>query len=102
MRIGIAGGWRGIERCSYLDAASRGVLLAGDENAFGDLGEVEGLSAFDSSFAAGEGEQPVDEPLLSLAEGERFLACGPQALVGGVGISERDLQERALAGERGS
>ena len=39
---GIAGGWRGIERCSYLDAASRGVLLAGDENAFRDLGEVEG------------------------------------------------------------
>ena len=102
MRIGIAGGGRGIERCSYLDAAPRGLLLAGDEHAFGDLGEVEGFPAFDPSLAACEGEEPVDEPLLPLTEGEGFLACGAEALGGGVGIGERDLQQRALAGERGS
>lgn len=84
----VAGSGRGIERCSYLDAASRRLLLAGKEYAVGDLGEVKEFPAFDPPLAACEGEQPVDKPRLPFSKGEGFFACGAEALCAGVRIGE--------------
>ena len=68
------------------------------QNGFADLGEVGSLTVVESAFAAGEGEEGLDQGLLLPVGGEERLAGRSPHLRGG-GIAEGDLDQGALPGE---
>ena len=70
------------------------------ERLCGDRGEVDRLAAVEAALAAREHEQRVDQAFLVLAGREHLAQHGAQPFVAGVGVGERDLDQRALVGER--
>ncbi len=68
----------------------------------GGLGQVGGFAVADASFAAGQGEQCLQEALLVDAGFEEFLAGGAPLLDGCAGVAQRYLQQGAVEGERGA
>ena len=70
--------------------------LDGFERLRGDRGEVDRFAIVEAALAAGEHEQRVDQAFLLLAGGEDLAEHRAQPLAAGVGVGERDLDQRAL------
>ena len=67
----------------------------------GETGQVQGVPAGDPALAGGKGKKCTDEPFLVFAENKGFLADRAQRVRVGVGIGERDFEQRAQPRERG-
>jgi len=79
-----------------------GLGAGGVQAGRGGLGQVGGFAVADASFAAGQGEQCLQEALLVDAGFEEFLAGGAPLLDGCAGVAQRYLQQGAVEGERGA
>jgi hypothetical protein len=84
-----------------VDALAFGFLLAAENDALGQLAEIEGFPALDTPLAGREREQRVDQPLLLGAELQRLLAGGSQGVRVGVwvGPSEEIIEGSAELGQ---
>ena len=76
--------------------------LVGVEDLAGHGGEVDGLLVVETSLAAGQGEEGVDQPLLFPARFEDLLAGGAQRVEGDVRVGERDLEHGPIHGQGGA
>ena len=65
-------------------------------------GEVDGLVLGQPAFAAGEGEQGLDQARLLVAGGEHLLGGATPRDGRRAGVVERDLEDGALGGQRGA
>jgi hypothetical protein len=76
-----------------------GLGLGGD--APDEVGEVDGDGVGEALFAAGQGQQPVDEPFVALVDGQQVGAELAQRLAG-LRVLQGDLDEGAVDGQRGA
>ncbi len=67
----------------------------------GNGGQVGELALVEAGLAAGQREQGLDEVFLLSIGGEQFLADGLPGAGGGGRVGEGDLEQGALAGQRG-
>jgi hypothetical protein len=81
-------------------AADRGT--GGGQGGAGDGGQVGGLAFAGAGFAAGQGEQRLDEAFLLGVGGEQFPADGLPGAGGGGRVGEGDLQQGAFPGQGGA
>jgi hypothetical protein len=84
----------GCERDLHGQAACRDLLAPPGEHVAGDRRQVERHPAGEAALAAGQDEQRLDQPFLLGAGGERALAGGAQRPGRGVGVPQRDLEQR--------
>src|SRR5689334_9063046 len=82
------------------EAADRGA--GGGQGFAGDGRQVEGLGLAGPGFAAGQGEQRLDEAFLLGVGGEQVLADGLPGGGGGGGVGEGDLEQGAFPGQGGA
>ena len=82
---------------------SRPVSAARPSEGSGDGGgEVDGLVSVQPAFAAGEGEQGLDQARLLIAGGEHLLGGGTPGGGRRAGVIERNLEEGALGRQGGA
>jgi hypothetical protein len=81
-------------------AADRGA--GGGQGSAGDSGQVGGLVRAGSRFAAGQGEQCLDEAFLLGVGSEQFLADSLPGAGGGGRVGAGDLEQGAFPGQRGA
>src|SRR5580704_15142048 len=98
--LGIAYGRRGGDVGVNLEPRASGALdYALRQGLAGDFREVEGLLLIEAAFAAGEGEERVDETLLVYTRDEELFADAAEGVEGSAGVGEGDLEQGALHGE---
>src|SRR6266511_925125 len=97
-----AGVFHGELGVSVIEAAGdRDPSVFGDVVSDGVVDEVDRTVRAEAFFAAGEGEQAVDEALVALVDGEQGGAELTQRFRR-VGVVEGDFDERAVDGQRGA
>src|ERR1700677_974214 len=82
------------------EVADRGA--GGGQEGAGDGGQVGGLALVEAGFAAGQGEQCLDEVFLLGVGGEQLPAHRLPGADGGVRIGEGDLEQGAFPGQWGA
>ena len=76
--------------------------LGGGQGGAGDVRQVQGLALAGVGFAAGQGEQRLDEAFLLGVGGEQFLADSPPGAGGARRVGEGDLEQGAFPRQRGA
>ena len=99
-RVTVEGGGLDVGLDVQAEAADRGA--GGGQGGAGDGGQVGGLALAGAGFAAGQGEQRLDEAFLLGVGGEQFPADGLPGAGGGGRVGEGDLEQGAFPGQRGA
>ncbi len=99
-RVSVEGG-RGCHRVD-VDPEPAGLGLQVSQGRGDGGGEVDGLVPGQPAFAAGQGEQGLDQACLLIAGGEHLLGGGTPCLGRRVGVVERNLEECALGRQGGA
>jgi hypothetical protein len=99
-QVTVEGG--GLEVGADAEAQAADLRARDGQGLGGDGGQIEGLPDGGAGLAAGQGEQRLDQALLLGVGGEQLRADGLPGPGRGGRVGPRDLEQGALAGQRGA